>query len=212
MAREGRETICQGYGTGALQSGDLTTADDPLLALDPCRRRSGISSLTSFASNKLGKSPSTAFSSVGIEGKEGGEVVEGAGASQSAGGRLRAVGSTAPSWMDDEVRWVSHCLCWTVLERCVQLRRREFGSRFAFRRTATRSSARSCASSKSSSPSSISSSLSRKRRSSRNGTWELAGGSGSRCSFASRRYCTVDSFVRLADSRVHETGSHCVIR
>ncbi|GAA6057972.1 hypothetical protein NBRC10513_006494 [Rhodotorula toruloides] len=62
----------------------------------------GISSLTSFASNKLGKASSPSFSSVGIEGKEGGEVVEGAGASQSAGGRLRGVGSAAPSWLDDE--------------------------------------------------------------------------------------------------------------
>ncbi|BGP72168.1 hypothetical protein NBRC10513v2_005559 [Rhodotorula toruloides] len=80
----------------------LSAADDPLVALDPSLRRSGISSLTSFASNKLGKASSPSFSSVGIEGKEGGEVVEGAGASQSAGGRLRGVGSAAPSWLDDE--------------------------------------------------------------------------------------------------------------
>ncbi|EMS23047.1 hypothetical protein NBRC10512_004720 [Rhodotorula toruloides] len=62
----------------------------------------GISSLTSFASSKFGKASSPSFSSVGIEGKEGGEVVEGAGASQPAGGRLREVGATAPSWLDDE--------------------------------------------------------------------------------------------------------------
>lgn len=104
IAPEGPELFYGRSGTGVLRSGDLTTADDPLLALDPCSRRSGISSLTSFASNKLGKSPAATFSSVGIEGKEGGEVVEGVGASQSTGGRLRAAGSTAPSWMDDEVR------------------------------------------------------------------------------------------------------------